>query len=74
MHNPFEGCVEGLKGYETNGNFIQNSTCMCVEHSFKILKERCRIIMRKVDISLRHMTYIVVICIVLYNMCTANLI
>ena len=69
IHNPFKGCIEGLKGYKANWNFIQSSTCMCVERVFGILKGRWRIIMRRANISLPHMTHVVATCIVLHNMC-----
>ena len=52
IYSPFKGCIEGLEDYKRNWNFIQNSTCMCVEHAFEILKGRWRIIRRMTDISL----------------------
>ena len=70
IYSPFKGCAEGLEGYKANWNFIQSSTRMCVERAFGILKGRWRIIMRRSDISLRHMTDIVATCIILHNICT----
>ena len=64
-----KGCVVGLEGYKVNWNFIQSSTCMCVECVFGNMKGRWRIIIRRIDISVRHMADIVT-CIVLHNMCT----
>ena len=42
---------------------------MCVDSTFGILKGSWRIIMRRADIPLRHMTDIVATFILLHNMC-----
>ena len=59
-----------MEGYKVNWNFIQSSTCMCIERAFRILKDKWEIIMRRVDIPLRHMTNVIATCIVLHNMFT----
>ncbi len=49
---------------------FQSYTYMCVEHiSFGILKGKWRIIIRRFDISLRHIADAVATCIILHNMC-----
>ena len=70
IYSPFKGCAKSLEGYKANWNFIQSFTRMCVKRAFGILKGRWRIIMRRTDILLRHMTDVVATCIVLRNMCT----
>ena len=43
---------------------------MCVERAFGILKGRWRIIIRRSDTLLRHMTDVIATCSTLHNMCT----
>lgn len=43
-----------------------------MENAFEILKGRWKIIMRMIDVSLRHIAYIVVTCNMLHIMCTIN--
>ena len=47
---------------------MQICICMYIEHTFKILKEKWRIIMTSDDVLLRHMIHIVTACIILHNM------
>ena len=68
IYNSFKGCAEDLDRYKANWNFIHGSTRMCVERAFGILKGRWCIIMRRIDISLRHMVDVVATFIILHNM------
>ena len=55
IYNPFKGCAECLEG------FIQSSDCMCVKRVFRILKSKWRIVMKRIDIPLRHMNNMCII-------------
>jgi hypothetical protein len=46
---------------------------MLVERTFGMLKGRFRILLKRIDIPLRHMMDLVKTCICLHNMCIANL-
>jgi hypothetical protein len=53
MYCPFKGSSDGLEPYKAHWNFIQSSTCMSMERAFGILKDKWRIIQKRVDVSLR---------------------
>jgi hypothetical protein len=70
---PFKGEKNGLPRYKAHWNFIQSSTRMLIERTFGMLKRRFRILLKRVDIPLRHMSDLVTTCIRLHNMCNVNL-
>jgi len=73
FYSPFKGEKGGLPRYKTHWNFIQSSTRMLVERDFGMLKGRFRILLKRINIPLRHMPNLVTTCICLLNMCIANL-
>ena len=70
IYNPFKGRLENLEGYKVNWNCIQSSTSLCIEHAFRVVERRWRIIVRKAYVPLQHMSDIVATCIILYSMRT----
>lgn len=69
FYSPFEGEKEGLPRAKAHWNFIQSSTRMAVERVFGILKGRWRILLKRIDMPLRHIPSLVSTCICLYNLC-----
>jgi hypothetical protein len=69
FYSPFKGEKEGLPRAKCHWNFIQSSTRMAVERAFGILKGRWRIILKRVDMPLRHVPNLVTACICLHNLC-----
>jgi hypothetical protein len=69
FYSPFKGEKEGLPRAKCHWNFIQSSTRMVVERTFGILNSRWRIILKRVDMSLRHVPNLVTVCICLHNFC-----
>ena len=53
MISPFKGHQDGLTREEYHWNFVQNSTWMCVERAFGILKGRWRILLKRIDVHLK---------------------
>jgi hypothetical protein len=45
---------------------------MLVERAFGMLKGKFKLLLKRVDIPLRHMLDLVMACICLHNMCIAN--
>jgi hypothetical protein len=39
MLAPFKGHKDGLSREEYNWNFLQSSTCICIERAFEMLKD-----------------------------------
>ena len=68
----FKGVKTALSDKMTNENFIQFSTRICVKMSFGILKDKWRLIIKRLEISLKNISYIIVTCIVLHNLCIVN--
>ena len=58
IRSPFKGCPKDLEGYRPNWNLSKFVLTCTFEHTFKILKERWRIIMRSDDVLLQHMVHI----------------
>jgi hypothetical protein len=73
FYSPFKGEKDGLPRYKAHWNFMQSSTMMSVERTFGMLKGRFRILLKKINIPLRHMLNLVMTCICLHNMCIANI-
>jgi hypothetical protein len=46
FYSPFKGEKEGMSRAKAHWNFIQYSTCMALERTFRILKERWRILLK----------------------------
>jgi hypothetical protein len=69
FYSPFKGEKERLPRAKCHWNFIQSSTRMDVERVFGILKGRWRIILKRIDMSLRHVQNLVTACICLHNLC-----
>jgi len=69
----FKGEKNGLPRYKAHWSFIQLSTRMLVERVLGMLKRRFRILLKRVDIPLRHMSNLVTTCIRLHNMCIVKL-
>jgi hypothetical protein len=72
FNSPFKGDKDGLPRYKAHWNFIQSSTKMSVERAFGMLKGKFKLLLKRVDIPLRHMLDLVMACICLHNMCIAN--
>jgi hypothetical protein len=69
FYSPFKGEREGLSRAKAHWNYIQSSTRMAVERAFGILKGWWRIILKRVDMPLRHLPNLFTTCICLYNLC-----
>ena len=69
MLAPFRGHKDGLTREEYNWNFVQSSTCMCIERAFGMLKARWRILLKKMDVHLKNVPQLVSTCLVLHNIC-----
>jgi hypothetical protein len=69
FYSPFKGEKEGLPRAKAHWNFIQSSTRMAVERAFGILKGRWRILLKRIDMPLRHIPSLVTTCICLHNLC-----
>ena len=65
----FRGHKDGLTREEYNWNFVQNSTRMCIERAFGMLKGRWRILLKRIDVYLKNAPDLVSTCIVLHNIC-----
>jgi hypothetical protein len=50
-------------------NFIQSLTRMAVKITFGILKKMWRILLKIIDMSLRHVPNLAITCICLHNLC-----
>jgi hypothetical protein len=72
-YSPFKGEKDGLPRYKTYRNFIQSSTRMSIERTFGMLKGRFKLLLKRVDIPLCHMSDLVMVCICLHNMRITNL-
>jgi hypothetical protein len=69
FYSPFKGEKEGMSRAKAHWNFIQSSTRMAVERAFGILKGRWRIILKRIDMPLKHVPDLVTVCICLHNLC-----
>jgi len=69
FYSPFKGEKEGLSKSKAYWNFIQSSTRMAVERAFGILKGRWRILLKRIDMPLKHVPDLVTACICLHNLC-----
>ena len=69
FYSPFQGENEGLPRAKCHWNFIQSSTRMAVKRAFGILKGWWRIILKRVDMPLRHVPNLITACICLHNLC-----
>lgn len=69
FYSPFKGEKEGLSRAKGHWNFIQSSTRMAIERAFGILKGRWRILLKRIDMPLRHVPNVVTTCICLHNLC-----
>ena len=69
FYSPFKGEKDGLPRAKAHWNFIQSSTRMAVERAFGILKGRWRILLKRIDMPLRHVPNVVTTCICLHNLC-----
>ena len=54
FYSPFKGEKDGLPRANAHWNFIQFSTRMAVERAFGILKGRWKIMLKRIDMPLRH--------------------
>lgn len=61
--------IDRLSREEYHWNYIQNSTCMCIEKTFGMLKVRWRILLKRVNVHLKNVHDLVSTCLVLHNMC-----
>ena len=69
MLAPYKGHKDGLSRQEYHWNYIQSSTRMCIERAFGMLKERWRILLKRIDVHLRNVPDLVSTCLVLHNLC-----
>jgi hypothetical protein len=69
FYSPFKGEKEGMSRAKAHWNFIQSSTCMAMERTFGILKGRWRILLKQIDMPLKHIPDLVTACICLHNLC-----
>jgi hypothetical protein len=69
FYSPFKGEKEGMSRAKAHWNFIQSSTRMAVERAFGILKGRWRILLKQIDMPLKHVPDFVTACICLHNLC-----
>ena len=69
FYSPLKGEKDGLPTAKAHWNFIQSSTRMAVERAFGILKGRWRIMLKRIDMPLRHVPNLVITCICLHNLC-----
>jgi hypothetical protein len=69
FYSPFKGEKEGMSRAKAHWNFIQSSTRMAVERAFGILKGRWRILLKRIDMLLKHVPNLVTTCICLHNLC-----
>ena len=69
MLAPSKGHKDGLSREEYHWNFVQSLTRMCVEQAFGMLKDRWRILLKRIDVHLKNVPDLVVTCLVLHNMC-----
>ena len=68
FYSPLKGEKEKLPRAKCHWNFIQSSTRMVVEMAFGILKGWWGIILKRIDMSLRHVRNLVTACICLHNL------
>jgi hypothetical protein len=73
FYSSFENEKDGLPRYKTYLNFIQVNIRMSMERTFGMLKGRFIILLKRINIPLRHMLDLVTTCIYLHNMYIANL-
>ena len=69
MFAPFKGHKDGLTRQEYHWNYVQSSTCMCIERAFGMLKGRWRILLKRVDVHLKNVPELVSTCLLLHNIC-----
>jgi hypothetical protein len=69
MLAPLKGHKDGLSREEYNWNFVQSSTRMCVKRTFGMLKGRWRILLKMIDVHVKNIPDLVLMCLVLHNMC-----
>jgi hypothetical protein len=67
FYSPFKEKKEGMSKAKAHWNFIQSSTRMAVERAFGILKERWRILLKRINMPLKHVPDLVTACICLHN-------
>ena len=59
----------GLSREEYHWNYVQSSTCMCIERAFGMLKGRWRILLKRANVHLRNVPELVSTCFFLHNIC-----
>jgi hypothetical protein len=69
FYSPFKGEKERMSRAKVHWNFIQSSIRMAVERAFGILKGRWRILLKRIDLPLKHVPDLVTVCIYLHNLC-----
>ena len=69
MLAPFRGHKDGLSREGYNWNFVQSSTCMCIERAIGMLKGRWRILLKMIDVHLKNVPDLVSTCLVLHKIC-----
>ncbi len=69
FYSPFKGKKNGMPKYKTHWNFIRSNTRMLMGKTFGMLEEKFKILQKRVDIPLHHMSNLVIayICIVNSN-------
>ena len=69
FYSPFKGKRDRLSREKAFWNFIQSSTRMAVERAFGILKDRWRILLKRIDMPLQNVPDIVTASLCLHNLC-----
>ena len=67
MLAPYMGHKDGLTREKYHLNFVQSSTCMCIERAFGM--GRWTILLKMIDVHLKNVPKLVSTCFVLHNMC-----
>ena len=65
MLAPYKGHKDGFSREEYHWNYVQNSTRMCVERAFGMLKGRWRILLKQMDVHLKSVPELVTMCLIL---------
>ena len=68
MLAPYNGHKDGFSWEKYHWNYVQSSTRMCIKRTFRMLKERWRILLKRVDVNLRNVHDLVSTCLELHNM------
>jgi hypothetical protein len=69
IYSPFKEEKEEMSKAKAHSNFIQSSTYMVVERAFGILKGQWRILLKQIDMPLKHIPDLVIACICLHKLC-----